>query len=403
MRHLVLTLSSTALMSTIAIALPQSAIAASFEATPLIVDDDGSQDGLAALAYLLANPQFDVQAITMSHGVARPESADFQTGLKQMLGLLDATDIPTGIGSAVPLEGDNAFPAFIRNDAEVFYSPFVNLPDEVPDIEFLPAAELIVETVQASPEPVAILSTGSFTNLAEALRIDPTIVDNISIVQTMGGAVFVPGNLAVVPEPPYSTNEVAEFNVWLDPVAAKEVFESGLNIQMTPLDATNQIEFTRDDYQAWLATGTTESILAAEFLDFSLVVVGGDVNPNPLWDMVAAINLSEPDFSPETPIHIAIDTESTPGETQGQTKPVDGLPPNTLVSLDPSFDNVSFSAAELFSSLATPDAVPEPGSVLGLLALGAAGVVGLGQQTRKKFSNSGRKTTKQSSSSGNSL
>lgn len=381
MRNLALTLSSTALVSAIAIALPQNAIAASFVTTPLIVDDDGSQDGLAALAYMLANPKFDVQAITMSHGVARPESEDFQTGLKQMLGLLDITDIPTGIGSAFPLEGSNDFPAFIRNDAEVFYAPFVNVPDTVPDIEFLPAAELIVETVKTSPEPVAILLTGSFTNLAEALRIDPSIVDNISVVQTMGGAVFVPGNLAVVPEPPYSTNEVAEFNVWLDPVAAKEVFESGLKIQMTPLDATDQIEFTREDYQAWLDTGTTESILAAEFLDFSLVVVGGDVNPNPLWDMVAAINLSEPDFSPETPLHIEIDTESALGETQGQTKPVDGLPPNTLGSLDPSFDNLSFSAAELFSVLDSSEDIPEPGSLLGFLAIG---MVGLGWQTRRQ-------------------
>ncbi|MEM9002833.1 MAG: nucleoside hydrolase [Cyanobacteria bacterium P01_F01_bin.86] len=383
MRTLVLTLSSTALLSAVAIALPQSAIAASFAATPLIVDDDGSQDGLAALAYMLANPKFDVQAITMSHGVARPESEDFQIGLKQMLGLLDATDIPTGIGSAVPLKGSNAFPGFIRNDADVFYSPFVNLPEEVPDIEFLPAAELIVETVKASPEPVAILSTGSFTNIAEALRIDPTIVDNISVVQTMGGAVFVPGNLAVVPEPPYSTNEVAEFNVWLDPVAAQEVFDAGLNIQMTPLDATNQIEFTREDYQAWLDTGTTESILAAEFLDFSLVVVGGDVNPNPLWDMVAAINLSEPDFSPEIPLHIDIDTETAPGETQGQTLPVAGLPPNALGSLDPSFDNLSFSAAELFSSLEDLESVPEPAAGLGLLALG---IGGLGRQVRRRSS-----------------
>ena len=30
--------------------------------TPLIIDDDGSQDGMTAIAYMLANPQFDVQA-----------------------------------------------------------------------------------------------------------------------------------------------------------------------------------------------------------------------------------------------------------------------------------------------------------------------------------------------------
>ncbi len=164
-----------------------SSNAASLTPTPLIVDDDGSQDGLAALAYMLANPNFDVQAITMSHGVARPESEDFQNGLKRMLGLLDATEIPVGIGSPVPLDGNNAFPDFIRNDADNFFAPFVTLPEEIPAIEFESAAELIVETVKNSPEPVAILSTGSLTNIAEALRIDPSIINNIEVLQIMGG------------------------------------------------------------------------------------------------------------------------------------------------------------------------------------------------------------------------
>lgn len=352
----------------------QSALAASVtDKTPLIVDDDGSQDGLAALAYMLANPKFDVQAITMSHGVARPENQSFQTGLKRMLGFLDATDIPVGIGSATPLEGNNAFPAFIRNDADKFYAPFVTLPDDTPEIEFQPAAELLVQSIKNSPEPVAILAAGSMTNIAQALRIDPTIVNNISVLQIMGGAVFVEGNLGVVPEPPFSTNLDAEFNIWLDPAASDEVFEAGekgLNIQLTPLDATNRVAFTRDDYEAWLAAGTPESEVAAELLDFSLTVVGGDVNPNPLWDIIAAINLSEPDFAPEFPLHIEIDTESAPGESQGRTEPIPGLPPNVQVSLNPSFDNVDFNASEVFTK-----AVPEPTSILGVLVAGAMGGV----------------------------
>lgn len=374
---------STVIAVALAVDAPSSD-AASLTPTPLIVDDDGSQDGLAALAYMLANPNFDVQAITMSHGVARPESEDFQNGLKRMLGLLEATEIPVGIGSPVPLSGNNAFPGFIRNDADNFFAPFVTLPEEIPAIEFESAAELIVETLKNSPEPVAILSTGSLTNIAEALRLDPSIINNIEVLQIMGGAVFVPGNLGVLPSPPFSTNTAAEFNIWVDPLAASEVFEAGeagLNIQLTPLDATNKIAFDREDYEAWLATGTPESVLAAQLLDFSLVVVGGDVNPNPLWDMVAAINLSESAFSPETPLHIEVDTESAPGATQGQTNAVSGLPPNVFVSLDPSFENLPFNASEVFSYLEETKSVPEPTSVFGLLALLA---IGVGSQLNRK-------------------
>lgn len=347
------------------------ALSASLAPMPLIVDDDGSQDGLAALSYLLTSPKFDIKAITMSHGVARPENPGFQTGLKRMMGYLNITDIPVGIGSSVPLEGNNAFPAFIRNDADKFYAPFVTLPEAVPDIQFKSAAELIVETVKNSPEPVAIFSAGSMTNIAQALRIDPTIVNNIAVLQIMGGNIYTPGNLGVIPEPPYSTNKVAEFNIWLDPVASKEVFDAGKNglkIQLTPLDATDKIAFTRADYQAWLAAGTPESILAAQLLDFSLVVVGGDVNPNPLWDMVAAVNLNEPNFSPETPLHLEVDATSAPGDTQGQLNVIANSPPNVLVSFDPSFNNLSFKSTELFASQA--EAVPEPSTILGVLAAG---------------------------------
>ncbi|MDJ0733021.1 MAG: nucleoside hydrolase [Nostocaceae cyanobacterium] len=323
-------------------------------ATPLIFDDDGSQDGMTALAFMLANPKFDIQAITIAQGIARPEI--FDDNLARMLGRLGRTDIPIGVGRPDPLAGNNVFPDFIRDGSDTFWAPFVTLPEETPAIETRNAAELIVEKVNQSPEPVAILATGPLTNIAEALRLDPSIIDNISVVQIMGGAVFVPGNLPILPDPPFATNEVAEFNIWIDPVAAQEVFaagEQGLNIQLTPLDATNKIEFDRQDLQAWLATRTPESEIAAEFLDFALTVIESENDPNPVWDLVAAINLSEPDFDAETPLHIQVDTESDPGDTQGQTVAVPDLPPNVLVSLNPSFDNIDFDASEIFLATST--------------------------------------------------
>lgn len=371
---------SAALSVAIAVDAPK-AEAATLTPAPLIVDDDGSQDGMTALAFMLANPKFDIQAITISQGIARPES--FVNNLELMLGRLGVTGIPVGIGRPDPLAGSNAFPEFIRAGAETFWAPFVQLPDTAPPIETRSAAELIVETIKQSPEPVAILATGSMTNIAEALRLDSSIIDNISILQIMGGAVFVPGNLRILPDPPFATNAVSEFNIWVDPVAAQEVFaagERGLKIQLTPLDATNQISFSRADQAAWLATGTPESIIASEFLDFALSVIQSNNDPNPVWDLVAAINLSEPDFSPETPLYIEIDTQSAPGATQGQTLAVPGLPPNVLVSLNPSFNNLSFSSSEVFS--AQSRSVPEPTSVLGLLALGA---LGAGSTLKKKL------------------
>ncbi|WP_013322372.1 nucleoside hydrolase [Gloeothece verrucosa] len=321
--------------------------------TPLIFDDDGSQDGMTALSYLLANPKFDIKAITLCQGIADP--ATFVGNFERMLGRLGvSTDIPLGIGRSEALSGHNTYPQFIRDGAVTFWSPFVKLPETAPTYKTKPAAKLIVETIKKSPEPVTILATGSLTNIAEALRLDPGIIKNISVIEIMGGSVYLPGNLGVVPEPPFSTNKVAEFNIWVDPVAAQEVFkagEKGLKIQLTPLDATHEISFSREDQQAWLATKTPESEMAAEFLDFALTVIQSGNDPNPVWDLVAAINLAEPNFSPETPLHLEVDTKTAPGENQGQTYVVPNAPPNIYVSLKPSFDNLSFKAGELFSSL----------------------------------------------------
>ena len=93
-------------------------------------------------------------------------------------------------------------------------------------------------------------------------------------------------------------------------------------------------------------------------------VIQSDNDPNPVWDLVAAINLAEPEFSEETPLHIDIDTESDPGDTQGDMIVDPDSPPNVNVSLNPSFDNLSFDASQVFSALA-PRATPDDDLIQG--------------------------------------
>ena len=321
---------------------------------PLIVDDDGSQDGMTALAYMLQNPKFSVKAITVSQGLGRPQI--FGNNVELMLTRLGKTGIPVGVGRETPLAGNNAFPPEFRDPTDTFWSPFVSLPDRALEtVDRRDAAQLIIDTVKNSPEPVQILATGSQTNIAEALRRDPTIIDNIAGVHIMGGAVFVPGNLREHLDPILKQNAVSEFNIWVDPQAAKEVFDAaskGLPVFLTPLDATNQIGFSRADLNAWKATGTPESAIASELLDFALTVVSGNdpLIPNPAWDLVAALTLSEPTFSKATPLYLDVNTNGAPSVNQGQTFAVPNLPPNVNVYLNPSFNNLGFSSGDVFKS-----------------------------------------------------
>jgi inosine-uridine nucleoside N-ribohydrolase len=76
------------------------------------------------------------------------------------------------------------------------------------------------------------------TNLAVTLTEHPELVSRIERVVIMGGAVDVEGN---VPDTPR-----AEWNLYVDPEAARIVVESGVPILLVPLDATNDVPFGRD-------------------------------------------------------------------------------------------------------------------------------------------------------------
>ena len=120
---------TASLLSAIALNIPK-ADAAPLTPTPLIIDDDGSQDGMTALAYMLQNPKFDIQAITISQGIADPPN--FVNNLERMLGRLGVIGIPVGVGQSDPLIGNNAFPSFIRDEAVTFWSPFIQFAGKTP-------------------------------------------------------------------------------------------------------------------------------------------------------------------------------------------------------------------------------------------------------------------------------
>jgi hypothetical protein len=67
------------------------------------------------------------------------------------------------------------------------------------------------------------------TNVADAMRTDPELADRVGRVVAMAGAIDVTGN---------APNTVAEFNVWIDALAAREVADS-VPVEFVPLDASN--------------------------------------------------------------------------------------------------------------------------------------------------------------------
>jgi pyrimidine-specific ribonucleoside hydrolase len=302
-------------------------------------DSDGTLDGVIGLLYFLQHPNVSVKALTISCGEAHPDI--YTPNLPRMLARLEREMIPVAAGRNTPLRGNNSFPEPWRAAIDSFLG--IDLPEAHGSVHPLPAAQLIVEVLKESPTPTTLFVCGTHTNLAEALRSNPTIRDKIASVQMMGGALYVPGNIES--EWPEVHNKVAEWNIWVDPIAASEVFNSGLPMFITPLDTTSRVVWTYDDADTWEATGTPEGKLAAEilrwYLDYLHYIFPDGVY---LWDLVAAVNVANPDLCQEEQVHIQVVTE--PGDEEGRTVVVRDQPPNATAYLAPKADEIKCRVAQ---------------------------------------------------------
>jgi pyrimidine-specific ribonucleoside hydrolase len=305
----------------------------------LIWDADGSPDSVIALLYFLQNPNINVDALAVSCGLAHPDI--YTANLLRMFARLGRKVIPVAAGRTTPLKGNNAFPEPWRDAVNRFLG--LDLPETDESAHPLPAADLIVEVLNASPGPVTVFLSGTHTNLAEVLRLDPNIKNKIASVQVMGGALYVPGNIER--EWPEIHNSVAEWNIWVDPVAASEVFNAGLSMYLTPLDATNQVVWTSDDADTWEASGTPEGKLAAEILRWYLHNLH-DMYPEGvyIWDLLAAVNATHPELCQREQVHIQVVTGS--GDEEGRTVVVRDQPANATAYLTPKVDEIKHLVAQ---------------------------------------------------------
>jgi inosine-uridine nucleoside N-ribohydrolase len=98
------------------------------------------------------------------------------------------------------------------------------------------AVDFIIDTIHRYPHQVTILEIAPPTNMAMAIRKDPTIVPLIKQIVTMAGQMFVPGNAYL---------DKAEFNWWFDPEATQVVLRANIPHFIIPLDCTNTLPLTK--------------------------------------------------------------------------------------------------------------------------------------------------------------
>ncbi|GAA5092055.1 nucleoside hydrolase [Nocardia iowensis] len=197
------------------------------------MDVDTGVDDSLALLYLLASPEAEIIGIASTAGnVPAPQVAANNLA---WLDVCRAPDIEVALGAAEPL----AIPLRTTEDTHGPHGVgYAELPPSARELSARSAAQMWIDLVRAHPGEIIGLCTGPLTNLALALRLEPALPTLLRRLVIMGGAFNHPGN----------TTPTSEWNVHVDPEAAKEVFDAfstappGRRPIVCALDITETIE-----------------------------------------------------------------------------------------------------------------------------------------------------------------
>jgi inosine-uridine nucleoside N-ribohydrolase len=315
------------------------ALTLSAQNTAVLIDTDAGTDDLMAIAFLLSHPEVRIEGITIANGLAHPAAG--ARNIARLLELAGRREIPVFAGRDTPLRGRAEFPEEWRKISDAL--PRVTLPAASREPEKRSAADYLVERLSDQRRKVRILALGPLTNLAEAFERRPAGAQAIAEIVIMGGAVRVTGNLA--DGGLFKTdNKTAEWNMFVDPLAARIVFRSGVPIRVVGLDATNRVPigaaFLRD-FEAHVRSPLGRFVTQVLASDRTLIDQGYFY----AWDPLAAVALVEPGVVKTIPLHIDVRQDA---REEGRTVETAGRA-NARVAMDAdaaAFRRVFVSAFE---------------------------------------------------------
>ncbi len=199
----------------------------------IILDCDPGHDDMIAIMLAATREEIELLGITTVAGNQTGEKT-FQNALK-VLTLINKKYIKVSRGFDKPILRELITAPKIHGVSGL---DGANLPS--PEVEPLKihAVDFIIETLLKSEEKIYIVPTGPLTNIAISLIKEPKIKEKIEKIVLMGGAIY---DSNITPS--------AEFNIYVDPEAAKIVFNSQVPIVMIGLDVTNKAQITFEDIE----------------------------------------------------------------------------------------------------------------------------------------------------------
>lgn len=267
-----------------------------------ILDCDPGIDDALAIFTLLAEP--DVEVLGMCATVGNVPVETGYRNLRNLAALVGREDIPVFLGAALPLVRSYRFDSLVHGEDGLGGA---SLPESAAPHTREHAALATCRLLHEAPGKVSWIATGPLTNVALALRLDPSIHEKVDRLVVMGGSTLR-GNVT----------PAAEFNVWVDAEAWRVVAESGIPLTMVGLNVTHQVALTQEDYAALRAMPGKAAKVSDRMLDYYEGVYRREGwGEAKLHDVVAVLEAVHPGICSTVPCHVSVETSSP--LTYGQT------------------------------------------------------------------------------------
>lgn len=209
---------------------------ATTEPLRVLLDYSPTLSDAGALLYLASNPGVELLAVTLP-GTGEADCEPGTSTTRALLTIASNGEVPVGCGRNTPMIGSRDWPEAWRAEVNRWGSEMLPAvePEPVRDAEQL-LTDTLTDTLTDASAPITVVAVAPLTNLGVVLAAHPELATRIERIVIMGGAVTVPGNVEVSPD--------AEWNIYIDPEAARRVLASGIPLTFVPLDATNHLPWT---------------------------------------------------------------------------------------------------------------------------------------------------------------
>ena len=276
----------------------------------LLIDTDPGVDDAIAILLAMLSPELHIEAITTVCGNV-PVTQGTEN-LLRILGVLDLEEFPCiAQGEAQPLVKNLVTAAHVHgedglgNVSQLRNADGSRLyPPAHTSISSTSGVDLILETITRYPGELTLVALGPLTNIAKAIRKDAAKMRRLRKIILMGGAFEEYGNVTTT----------AEFNIFVDPHAAHEVFHFDVPIHIVPLDATHQIILTGERLHA--ETDKRPNRITQFLKDATQACMEFYRQHVGFWgfhihDALPIGMLTHPDYFESVPAHVQVETEGT--------------------------------------------------------------------------------------------